>query len=747
MEESKNKLNYEQKSKLKKPGDNSSNPKEYFGYSLSKNSSISTNNLPHKIEDRQEELFMRFLETWSDLMFDTSKVSEGAFLAKNSSNDTFYININPMIDCDETKLLNSFLDTIKKTVNVFHPLPRGYKTYINGKAKETSKAEDQLKVRWVSLLYDTKSESYLGKDSYFRKSNKRKRNGVPLSYIVVKYLSETSALHMKTFEAARNEGNKWKKIPPGVSSNEQRLSNGYRKIQHDGSPFFRFYFQGNLNTCVFSSLASALSYKGYHEASKIVSENIEISASKNDSIKFVIDLLNKVLTIKPFKEKDKFDRKKSFRFDKSSNHPILLQLSYQKGHDVITADHAICICNNLIFDSNYNTPMKLNLTNLNKCCKNVTKPSCNFGAVIKGWIFEEKTVRTRETRGRTVRVNSICRSGASTKRKQKKDLSHKVIIDNLDRSTKDLSLQLLSKSFKKCAESYPKDNYLKASRDLLDHQNFNVFDVRESFLTRKGYGFKINKKFVGHRDILYGVFEIPTLMLISIETIFCDKIYDIIVISRGEIFTSCFESGVQRNEQNIEKYMDSKDCDDFRRVRVLKTLCFYGKTVEGHNSKFLCRGSRGHAFGPGDLSRILKIDLLFRKIFEYIGNGEAEEFNASEDISMMIRRKRGLIRLKEDYDLTRCRVSRKFVIAANKAASVGDEHLEKIEWDNHKRLLHELFLTYENDRKEVQDLIVSCWEQKKDKICLALYLEEIPATLAGILLLNKRYMNNFTRDI
>ena len=193
--------------------------------------------------------------------------------------------------------------------------------------------------------------------------------------------------------------------------------------------------------------------------------------------------------------------------------------------------------------------------------------------------------------------------------------------------------------------------------------------------------------------------------------------------------------------------MDSKDCDDFRRVRVLKTLCFYGKTVEGHNSKFLCRGSRGHAFGPGDLSRILKIDLLFRKIFEYIGNGEAEEFNASEDISMMIRRKRGLIRLKEDYDLTRCRVSRKFEIEANKAASVGDEHLEKIEWDNHKRLLHELFLTYENDRKEVQDLIVSCWEQKKDKICLALYLEEIPATLAGILLLNKRYMNNFTRDI
>ena len=71
--------------------------------------------------------------------------------------------------------------------------------------------------------------------------------------------------------------------------------------------------------------------------------------------------------------------------------------------------------------------------------------------------------------------------------------------------------------------------------------------------------------------------------------------------------------------------------------------------------------------------------------------------------------------MKEDYDLTRCRVSRKFEIEANKAASVGDEHLEKIEWDNHRRLLHELFLTYENDRKEVQDLIVSCWEQKKMK--------------------------------
>ena len=57
--------------------------------------------------------------------------------------------------------------------------------------------------------------------------------------------------------------------------------------------------------------------------------------------------------------------------------------------------------------------------------------------------------------------------------------SNKDIIDNIDSSTEKSYLQLLSKSFEKCAQFYPNDTYLKASKDILSHQNFNVFDTHE----------------------------------------------------------------------------------------------------------------------------------------------------------------------------------------------------------------------------------------------------------------------------
>ena len=61
--------------------------------------------------------------------------------------------------------------------------------------------------------------------------------------------------------------------------------------------------------------------------------------------------------------------------------------------------------------------------------------------------------------------------------------------------------------------------------------------------------------------------------------------------------------------------------------------------------------------GPYTLSRIVEIDFLWEKVVEYIGYDEG--LNASEDISLMIKRKRGLISLKKDFDLNRHRESRR----------------------------------------------------------------------------------------
>ena len=57
----------------------------------------------------------------------------------------------------------------------------------------------------------------------------------------------------------------------------------------------------------------------------------------------------------------------------------------------------------------------------------------------------------------------------------------------------------------------------------------------------------------------------------------------------------------------------------------------------------------------------------------------------------MIKRKKGLISLKKNFDLNRQRESRRTKIEADKAASVGDELKEKNNWDSINSLLHQFF--------------------------------------------------------
>ena len=121
------------------------------------------------------------------------------------------------------------------------------------------------------------------------------------------------------FDAAKTEGNKWTTVPIGVSaSGLNEFSPGVsRLMQFKNSTSFRFFSQGSSSTCVFSSLASALSYKGYHEAAKIVSDNIEISVTKTNPIAFVLRLLQKLMIIKKFREKDEFNKKNLFILTKN----------------------------------------------------------------------------------------------------------------------------------------------------------------------------------------------------------------------------------------------------------------------------------------------------------------------------------------------------------------------------------------------------------------------------------------------
>ena len=137
--------------------------------------------------------------------------------------------------------------------------------------------------------------------------------------------------------------------------------------------------------------------------------------------------------------------------------------------------------------------------------------------------------------------------------------------------------------------------------------------------------------------------------------------------------------------------MKSQNCDDFQSLTVLIILSFYGKTSKKHNSKFFSTSSHIRFLGPCTLSRIFEIYILWGKVFEYIGYDESKGLNASEDISLMIKRKKGLISLKKNFDLNRQRESRRTKIEADKAASEGDVFNERIYWNSLHSLLHHFF--------------------------------------------------------
>ena len=112
---------------------------------------------------------------------------------------------------------------------------------------------------------------------------------------------------------------------------------------------------------------------------------------------------------------------------------------------------------------------------------------------------------------------------------------------------------------------------------------------------------------------------------------------------------------------------------------------------------------------------------------------------------MFIRRKRGIVRVEKDYNKTRKNEAKRTETICDNWAKFGNKEKEKVEWDKLRRLLHELFKSYQKEMKETQELISSSWSQIRYKVCLALYIEGLPTTAEGILSLHERYLNNFTR--
>ena len=94
--------------------------------------------------DAEEENIRKFMETWSQIKFDSNKNS---FTGKNEKGYTVDIDIDAVQNFDEGGMIKiAYLESLKtKKKDQWVKLPSEYKSYINEFAKDVLTYEDQIK--------------------------------------------------------------------------------------------------------------------------------------------------------------------------------------------------------------------------------------------------------------------------------------------------------------------------------------------------------------------------------------------------------------------------------------------------------------------------------------------------------------------------------------------------------------------------------------------------------------------------
>ena len=277
---------------------------------------------PCNEEDIREERVRYFMETWSEIKFDRKN---NLFIGRNNL-ECLDLDIDAVRASDKKDLIETIdLESLKTSrKDQWVELPIAYKNYINKYAKEVIIFEGLLSQKWAKLKYDKEKDVFIGSIQISRRCKEKNSpsfESTEFPPMFVSHLIDASEKFKKTFENSKSGANEWHNIPPGASS--KTTKQGFRVMSHGESRLFKFYFQGEKNSCVFSSLASALSYKGFNEASKILHDHTEVSLSKKDPMTFAYQLLKKELTVTLFKEQ--YDKDKSIYLKRSHNNPTVIQ--------------------------------------------------------------------------------------------------------------------------------------------------------------------------------------------------------------------------------------------------------------------------------------------------------------------------------------------------------------------------------------------------------------------------------------
>jgi hypothetical protein len=220
------------------------------------------------------------------------------------------------------------------------------------------------------LLYENETRTFIGLEKY---GDKGKHRNVSLERDWVTLNFDRAFIDMVIAKSTK-EKNRFVKLPVGKGRPQQKRKDLINKTPRIAYP------QYGADTCVFSSISSALYYLQYEDvALQIDNYKVKLLIAKGELMihenimAMVVRFINTESSEKFRKETDilKIEYPQNFDvLDHCSRKPNILY------HVVIRCDdgaenHAICIVHNLIFDGNYTNALSLSRENLNACCDSV----------------------------------------------------------------------------------------------------------------------------------------------------------------------------------------------------------------------------------------------------------------------------------------------------------------------------------------------------------------------------------------
>ena len=153
---------------------------------------------------------------------------------------------------------------------------------INQCAKDIPEYDKECKLNWFKFKYP--KQELWGKRLGLPENNENNNVEKKMTEMHTKKIfeNETEAF----IEKLKNQPKKWQQLCLDSTSSSKIPSQSYNMPSK-----YKFFHQGGQETCVFSSLASALSYKGYNDAAEIISRNIQGSFSYGDPMTYAACLL------------------------------------------------------------------------------------------------------------------------------------------------------------------------------------------------------------------------------------------------------------------------------------------------------------------------------------------------------------------------------------------------------------------------------------------------------------------------